>query len=235
MTNDLVGQIAAVAVPDDELAAAIAERLVLAGARVRQLALPPTSLSQRDLRAFQEAIAELTAEEGRLDIWVQGTAAARAGPVAGWDVTAWQTELLRGIGLVFAGMQAAGRIMQPQGYGAIVLLTSVDGLLASAGRSAACGGAAAVMMLTKVLACEWAAGGVRVNALASTYGLASPVGSAAVELTAAGVSPSRIPLGRPPRPSELAEATLYLASPQASFVTGETLRVDGGWTGYHLF
>jgi NAD(P)-dependent dehydrogenase (short-subunit alcohol dehydrogenase family) len=54
-------------------------------------------------------------------------------------------------------------------------------------------------------------------------------------LTAAGISPTRIPLGRAPQPDEVAEAVFYLGSPQSSFVTGENLRLDGGWAGYQLF
>jgi NAD(P)-dependent dehydrogenase (short-subunit alcohol dehydrogenase family) len=91
------------------------------------------------------------------------------------------------------------------------------------------------MMLTKVLAIEWATHGVRVNALASTTWLGPPLGPEGVELTAAGISATRIPLGRSPTPAEVAEAAYYLASSRASFVTGEILRVDGGWAGYHLF
>jgi len=99
----------------------------------------------------------------------------------------------------------------------------------------ACCVAAAAMMLTKVLASEWAGRGVRVNALASTTWLPPAPETVDLELTAAGISASRIPLGRPPTAAEVAEAAFYLASPQASFVTGEILRVDGGWAGYHLF
>ena len=234
MTVDLAGYVAAVAVGDNELAAAIGERFTAAGARARRIVVPKESGSD-PARGFQQIVADLAAETGRLDIWVQDDHTDMPGPVSGVDARAWQNALARGIGGTVAGVQAAGKVMQSQDNGAIVLLTSVDGLLASAGRSVACCGAAMVMMLTKVLAVEWAAHGVRVNAVASTTWLPPPLGPKGLELTAAGISATRIPLGRPATRAEVAEAAYYLASPRASFVTGEVLRVDGGWAGYHLF
>jgi NAD(P)-dependent dehydrogenase (short-subunit alcohol dehydrogenase family) len=148
---------------------------------------------------------------------------------------AWKTGLDASLGLAFASAQAAGAVMLPQGRGSVVFLTSVDGLFASSGRAVACCSAAAVAMLVKVLACEWASRGVRVNAVSTTTWLAPPLGPDSVELTAAGISPTRIPLGRAPRPDEVAEAVFYLGSPRSSFVTGENLRLDGGWSGYQLF
>jgi NAD(P)-dependent dehydrogenase (short-subunit alcohol dehydrogenase family) len=108
-------------------------------------------------------------------------------------------------------------------------------MLASRGRSSLSCSAAAVMMLSRSLACESASRGVRVNAIATTTWLAAPLGLDEVELTAAGISPTRIPMGRAARADEIAEAVYYLASPRSSFVTGEVLRVDGGWAAYHLF
>ena len=235
MTNELAGYVAAVAVADNALAAAITGRFAAAGSNVRRISVPEERSSDPGRQEFQQIIADLAAAAGRLDIWVQDAHPDAPGPVADFDAHAWQNSLTRGMGTAFAGTQAAGRVMQSQGRGAIVLVTSVDGLLASAGRSVACCGAAAIMMLTRVLASEWAAYGVRVNALASTTWLAPPLEAGDVELTAAGISASRIPLGRSSKAAEVAEAAFYLASPQASFVTGEILRVDGGWAGYHLF
>jgi NAD(P)-dependent dehydrogenase (short-subunit alcohol dehydrogenase family) len=234
MSDELAGQVAAVSIPDDELSTAITDRLVAAGARVHRI---ETAIAQYESgpSGLRQAITDVAAGEERLDVWVQATSEEADGPVASLDLQTWQTGLTKGISAVFAGTQAAGEIMRSQGNGAVVLLTSVDGFLASANRSVPCCGSAALMMLAKVLACEWATSGIRVNALATTTWLDPPLGPGAVELTAAGVSPSRIAMDRPPQAIEVADAVLYLASYQSSFVTGETLRVDGGWTAYHLF
>lgn len=80
---------------------------------------------------------------------------------------------------------------------------------------------AAAGMLTKTLAISWARAGVRVNAVA------------VLEKADSGIE--RIPLRRFPRPHEVGEAVFFLASPEASYVTGEILVVDGGWSAYQLF
>lgn len=88
-------------------------------------------------------------------------------------------------------------------------------------------------MLTKVLAVEWASHGVRVNAIAPAYVETEMVR----ELSSRGVIDrgrlaGRTPLGRLATPQEVAGAALFLASDQASYVTGAVVPVDGGWTAY---
>ena len=88
-------------------------------------------------------------------------------------------------------------------------------------------------MLTKVLAIEWAAQGVRVNAIAPGYVRTEMVG-ALVErkILDEAVLARRTPMGRLGTPEEVAEAAVYLASDAASYITGTVLTVDGGWLAY---
>ena len=101
------------------------------------------------------------------------------------------------------------------------------------GRAAYCATKAGVVALTRVLAVEWAARGVRVNAVAPGY-VGTPMIEQAIEegLLAADELAERTPLGRVATPAEIAEAVVYLASPAARYVTGQTLVVDGGYLAY---
>ncbi len=117
--------------------------------------------------------------------------------------------------------------------GSIINVTSVNGTLAFPKRLAYCVSKAGGNMLTKVLAIEWAASGVRVNAIAPGYvetefiqGLSA---KGLLDLPALG---RRTPLGRLGTPAEIGEAAVFLANDAASFVTGEVFTVDGGWSAY---
>ncbi|MEJ1933775.1 SDR family oxidoreductase, partial [Nostoc sp. NIES-2111] len=131
--------------------------------------------------------------------------------------------------------QACGKRMQERG-GAIVFITSTNAEAAFPRRAAYCSAKAGVAMLTKVLAIEWAALGIRVNAVGPAY--------VATEMTKRNIAAGnaseeqikgRIPLGRLAQPGDVADAVSYLLSDKASFVTGHSLYVDGGWLAYGFF
>ncbi|WP_342234503.1 SDR family NAD(P)-dependent oxidoreductase [Inquilinus sp. OTU3971] len=131
---------------------------------------------------------------------------------------------------VFLACKHAGRVMIAAGEGAIVNISSVAGRVGLAKTTAYCAAKGGVELLTRQLALDWARKGVRVNAIAPGYVqtdlteglLAHPVlGKRIVE---------RAPMGRFAQPSELVGACLFLASSAASYVTGQSLAVDGGWT-----
>jgi NAD(P)-dependent dehydrogenase (short-subunit alcohol dehydrogenase family) len=115
--------------------------------------------------------------------------------------------------------------------GSIVNVASSAGVVARPRVAHYCASKAALIMLTKALAVEWAEHGIRVNAVAP--GLVETPGVAELISTKQGRDEhvrkiARIPLARPAEPREIAEAVLYLTS--ASYVTGETLYVDGGYS-----
>jgi NAD(P)-dependent dehydrogenase (short-subunit alcohol dehydrogenase family) len=134
---------------------------------------------------------------------------------------------------VFHCSQEAGRRMVPQKSGCIVNVGSIYSVVAAPNRLTYCASKAAVAMITKSLAIEWAAFGVRVNAVACGY--------IDTEMTAALVKAGRFdiatvakrtPLGRLGTPEEVADAVHYLVSDHAAYVTGHVLGVDGGWAAY---
>ena len=127
-------------------------------------------------------------------------------------------------------LREVGSRMADRGQGAIINITSIGAERALARLAPYCAGKAALDELTRVLAVEWATTGVRVNAVAPAF----------IETTmTAGVHHNprlqkeiidHTPLGRFGRPEEVAWAVVFLASDAASYITGHTLFVDGGWT-----
>jgi NAD(P)-dependent dehydrogenase (short-subunit alcohol dehydrogenase family) len=120
--------------------------------------------------------------------------------------------------------------------GAIVFITSTNAEAAFPRRAAYCCAKAGVAMLTKVLAIEWAEKGIRVNAVGPAY--------VATEMTQRNIAAgnvneaqikTRIPMGRLAQPADVADAVLFLLSEKASFITGHSLYVDGGWLAYGYF
>ena len=131
--------------------------------------------------------------------------------------------------------QACARRMGEAG-GGIVFITSTNAEAAFPRRAAYCAAKAGVAMLTKVLAIEWAARRIRVNAVGPAY--------VATEMTQRNIAAgnvneaqvkARIPLGRLAQPADVADAVSFLLSERAGFVTGHSLYVDGGWLAYGYF
>jgi len=130
----------------------------------------------------------------------------------------------------FFTTQAVGKIMIKQKWGRIINICSQAGFVALPTESVYCMTKAAIAHLTKCLALEWAPYNITVNAVAPTFiktpgtkkWLDDPDFRASVR--------KRIPLGRIGTPEEVAGPVVFLASPAASLITGETIMVDGGWT-----
>jgi NAD(P)-dependent dehydrogenase (short-subunit alcohol dehydrogenase family) len=132
--------------------------------------------------------------------------------------------------------QAAGRQMLAQGSGVIVNIASVQGYQYIEGRVANSVSKAGLIMLTEALGIEWAGRGVRVVGVARAGVLTGQVRQEIAEGTASlEAYERRTPLHRLGTVEEIAEAVLFLASDEASYITAETLRVDGGWVAYQFF
>jgi NAD(P)-dependent dehydrogenase (short-subunit alcohol dehydrogenase family) len=131
---------------------------------------------------------------------------------------------------VAARCRLAASRMIPRGSGVIVNVTSVLGMVHELGTSQVSIQAAGILGLTRTLGVDLAAEGVRVVAIA--YAGISGAGDEPI-----GMMPGipRIPLGRYGQPRDVSEAVAFLASDDASFITAETLIVDGGLTSYQMF
>jgi NAD(P)-dependent dehydrogenase (short-subunit alcohol dehydrogenase family) len=180
-----------------------------------------------------DAFAALDARWGGLDILVNNAGVIGKRAALALTDEEWSRVMRINLDGVFFCAREAGRRMVAQGAGAIVNLGSIYSLVAAPERLAYCASKAAVAAMTRVLAIEWAAHGVRVNAVAPGYVETELIDAAvrAGELDTASLA-RRTPVGRLARPEEIARAILFLLDPANAYVTGHVLAVDGGWTAY---
>ena len=211
---------------DVSTAADLAEEIEAMGRRALRLQMDVTDLDQVG-RAVDDAMAGL----GRIDILVNNVGIGPENPAEDVRVEDFDATVAVNLKGTFFVSQAVGRVMMEQGHGRIVNLSSQAGFVALPGESIYCMTKAAISHLTKCLAVEWGAHGITVNAVAPTFiatpgtepALADPDFRADVEERIAA-------LHRIGTPEEVAGAVVFLASPAASLITGETIMIDGGWT-----
>ena len=210
---------------DAQSGADLVEQIEAMGRRALRLQMDMTRLEQ-----IRAAVARATAHFGRLDILVNNAGLGPENPAE--DVLEQDFDLTLAVNLkgTFFASQAAGRIMIAQKYGRIINVSSQAGLVALPTESVYCMTKAAIIHLTRCLAVEWGPHNITVNAIAPTF-INTPGTAEALrdEAFRADVL-SRIALGRIGEPMEAAGAVVFLASPAAALITGDTLLIDGGWT-----
>jgi len=197
----------------------------LAGADVRTVVADVTSSE-----ACDEVVATAAGLLGGLDVLVHAVGANDRRPVVDTPDDVWERILRLNLSSAFWTGRAAGRIMREAGGGRMVFYSSVSSLLAHRHHAPYAASKGGLDQLVKVMAREWAADGVTVNAVAPGYTeteltreyLDRP--GTRDELTAL------VPAGRLGTPEDVVGAALFLASARASFVTGQVLYVDGGRT-----
>jgi NAD(P)-dependent dehydrogenase (short-subunit alcohol dehydrogenase family) len=212
----------------DEAGASETARLV-AGAGRRGIAQRCDVAEEPDTIA---AVAAARDAFGRLDIVVSGAAPHdRGGTVVETALSDWQRVIAINLTGSFLLCRAALPLMIAGGGGSIILIASQLGRVGSAGRAAYCATKGALIQLAKVMAIDHAAQNIRVNTLSpgavETERLIRRYGSFTAARAVMG--PKHL-LGRLGQPSEIAAAAVFVASDDASFVTGSDLLVDGGYT-----
>jgi 3-oxoacyl-[acyl-carrier protein] reductase len=247
LQHDLAGKVALVTGGSRGIGAAVARALAGAGADVaitylssRQAAeavageLRATGVRARAIQADQAdpaaaaaVVREVAGEFGRLDILVNNAAVAVLGPVdsPATDDGALDRQLRVNYTSIVAAIRAAGRML-PEGGRIINIGSGVATRTGAAGVADHAGTKAALAGFTRGAARDLAPRGITVNLLQTglvATQLNTGEGSAAPRLIAS------VPLGRMGRPEEIAAGVLFLASPGASYVTGATLDIDGGY------
>ena len=178
-----------------------------------------------------EALVRLAESElGGLDALVNNAGAGLTKPFVDLEREDWASLLAMHLGAVTAACHAAYPLLL-QSRGSVVNISSLAAALALPGRVGYGTVKAAVEGLTRNLACEWAADGVRVNAIAPGT-IETPLVQRNFEqgLLDREAVLDRTPMRRLGRPSEIASVAAFLMSQDASYLTGQVLRVDGGWS-----
>ena len=218
------------------IGAAIAGAFTTRGDRVAVLDVQegaPYLCDVSDAAQVEATAARIEAELGPPDVLVNNAGIAHIAPSETLAEDEWRRSLDVMATGTFLCARAFGSRMLERGEGVIVNISSINATVAFPQRLAYCAAKAAVEMMTKVLAIEWADRGVRVNAVAPgvtrTEMVADAIASGAVDEP---MYVGRTPMRRLGRPDEIAAAVVFLASEEASFVTGTTLVVDGGWSAF---
>ena len=180
-----------------------------------------------------DVAARVAQDFGGVDVLVNNAGIGRLGASMSFPVEDFRTSLDVMVTGVFLCSRELGRAMRDSGGGAIVNISSINGLVAFPMRLAYSAAKAAVLSMTEVLAVEWSGYGIRVNAVAPGNTKTEMVQQAIDEgLIDVDAYLEHTPLRRLGEPEEIAETVLYLASDRSRFVTGQTIAPDGGWTAF---
>jgi NAD(P)-dependent dehydrogenase (short-subunit alcohol dehydrogenase family) len=236
----LTGRVAVVTGAASGLGAACARRFAAEGATVAGFDLAagaPVAIEHRvdvaDEVAVAAAIDAVVEAEGRLDVLVNSAGVAGGGPVHLLEQAEWDRVLRVNLTGTYLVCKYALRHMVQQRSGSIVNFASVEGLEGTEGGSVYNASKGAVVLLTKNLAIDYGRLGIRVNCVCPGF-IETPMFESVMGSEFMTAYRERYreehKLGRFGRPEEIAAATLFLASDDASFVTGHALVVDGGFT-----
>ncbi len=245
---DLSGHVAIVTGASQGLGRSMAEALGRAGAKVACVARNAAKLADtvaaiqaaggqamtlecdvNRRESVDEVVDRVTTEWGKLDILVNNAGITRDTLLPAMSDEQWDDVINTNLRGAFLFCRAASRPMMRQRYGRIINISSVSGLIGNAGQTNYSASKAGLIGLTRSLSKELAKRKVTVNAVAPGFiesDMTKALGDAIL-----GEVTKRIPAARIGTPDDVSACVLFLASPAASYVTGQTLTVDGGMTG----
>lgn len=217
-----------------ELAQSVAAEIVDAGGRACAVAADISSEAGVD--ALMNGA---QAEFGTIDVLVNNAGRGYIGPTVDMKASEWRKVMDLDLTAPFLCSQRAGAVMLEKGSGVIINVASVASSAALPGRTAYTTAKHGLLGLTRALAAEWGASGVRVLAVCPGYVWTDLIENAVAlgKYNPTDVA-ARTPMGRLGTVDEVAEVVVFLASRHASYMTGSCVAIDGGWTahgGYERF
>lgn len=186
--------------------------------------LAPTDV--RDSNLVKAMIRQITDKWGKIDILVNNAGVTMDSLLLRMSDEAWDTVLTTNLRSAFLCSKFASRSMMNQGWGRIINIASVAGLIGNVGQSNYAASKGGLIAFTKSLAQELGSRNITVNAIAPGFIVTEMTSKLSSELQESVLS--RVPLHRFGMPEDVAELAAFLISEQASYITGQIIRVDGG-------
>lgn len=184
-----------------------------------------------DEASINGLVDQVVKQFGRLDILVNAMGMNIKRDAFEYPMEDWDKIFAVNVKGTMIACKAAGKVMREQKGGAIVNLSSVRGIRGyTGGNTGYCATKGAVELITKALALEWAPHGIRVNALGPALVITPGTKHIAEDPKLAAKYAAAVPMGRIGMPEDMVGAVVFLVSQAASFVTGQTIYVDGGLT-----
>ncbi len=193
----------------------------------RALAL---AVDLREVAQVDAVVDGVIAGLGKLDILINNAGASIRIDALDYTEADWDTVLDTNLRGAFFAARAAARHMLPRGQGRIISVSSTYGRVVRTQRAAYAASKAGLEQLTRALALEWAPTAVTVNAVAPTSVRTPSREDKFEDPLYAARQAADIPMGRLATPADIVSAVVFLAGPGASFITGHTIAVDGGYT-----
>ncbi|MFN7834666.1 MAG: acetoacetyl-CoA reductase [Burkholderiaceae bacterium] len=179
-----------------------------------------------DADACIAGVQKIAAEIGAVDVLVNNAGITRDHTLQKMPVEDWHAVLDTDLSACFYMARAVIGAMRDKGFGRIINISSISGIAGQFGQTNYAAAKAGILGFTKALALESAAKGVTVNAVAPGFTKTTMLDTIPEKMLTALIE--RIPVGRLGQPQDIARAVLFLADDEASFITGETLAVNGG-------
>ena len=185
-----------------------------------------------DAETVKGFVARCHGKFGRIDVLINNAGMRFRKPFLEITHDEWQQVMDVNVGSTFLFCQEAGRHMVAQGRGSIVNMASVVGTLALPDLAGYAASKGAIISLTKSLSVEWAKNSVNVNVVAPGFCKTSYTDNFKKKTELYQMTLDRTPQGRWGSSADIANACLFLASDASSYVTGEVMNVDGGWSAW---